>query len=426
MTPTTKRTLGFIGGALMTTAIAAPASAQSAQPRDRIGGDPRDRIFALEQRVNEMENRGGVKVAPGTTFEFGGYVKLDFTYDFEQTQGFSVGGSTLGVGRPDDGGFRAQARESRFNVKSTTQTDTGPVTALIEFDFFNGDGNELISNSNRARLRLAYGTWNGFLAGQNWSLFMPIAFGAAQVNFAGPVGTVFLRHPQVRYTFPEMETASGSFTAAVSLESSENSARFDDPNFGAGGLAAPSIGGSEPKTDQLPDLIGAVTWTNGVQRAKVAGMLTELNSPIGSDSEIGYGVNLAFATPLWAGSDFRGSFNWGDGLGRYILSGGIGNAGIIDTTTGNLDTIEIWGGQLSLRQTLTDTISISFAGGFFRAEDRFAPTDRKEQISATTTVFYEPNSKTTMGLQFLWLQAENDRGAQEAASRLQFSTQFRF
>lgn len=415
MTRTPKRALGLVGAALLTTALTAPVV--QAQTADEL----RSQVFALQQRVDALENRGGVKVAPGTTFEFGGYVKLDFTYDFEQTQGFSVGGNDLRIGAPDNGGFRAQARESRFNVKSTTQTDTGPVTALIEFDFFNGEGNELISNSNNARLRLAYGEWNGFMAGQNWSLFMPIAFGAPQVNFSGPVGTVFLRHPQVRYTFPKMQTASGTFTFAASLESSENSARFD-----TGGLAAPSLPGGEPKTDQLPDLIGAVDWSNGTQRARAAFMLTELNSPISSDSEIGYGVNLAFATPLWAGSDFRGTFNYGDGLGRYILSGGIGNAGIINTTTGNLETIEIWGGNLSLSQDLTDTFSIAFAGGYFKAEDRFAATDLKEQISLTSTVFYKPNSKTTMGLQFLWLQGENDAGRQEATSRLQFSTQFRF
>ena len=427
MRTTFNKTLGVVGAALLSSAIVAPAMAQNAEPRDRIGGDPRDTIFALEQRVNEMENRGGVEVASGTTLQFGGYAKVDFIYDFEKALGFSTSGS-FPVNGPDDGGFFVQTRQSRFNVKSTTQTDTGPVTALIEFDFFNGAGNELISNSNRARMRLAYGTWNGIMAGQNWGLFMPIAFGAPQTNFSGPAGTVFLRHPQIRYTFPTMETASGSFTFATSLESSENAARTIDGNGNpigpAGGLVAPSLGLSEQKTDQLPDFVAAVDWTNGVQRAKVAGMLTELNSPIGSDSEIGYGISLAFATPLWAGSDLRGTFNYGDGIGRYI-SLGVGNAGVIHPT-GDLETIESWGGNLSLSQSLTDTVSVAVAGGHYKVEDTFAPTDTEQTNTATITLFYNPNSKVTFATQFIWARNELANGQSDKASRWQSSVQFKF
>jgi hypothetical protein len=408
MKKTYTKTLGVVGAALLSSAIVAPAQAQSAD-------ELRSQVFALQQRVDALENRGGVKVAPGTTFEFGGYVKLDAIYDFEQPLGFSTNGDSVVVGGSDDGGFFMQARESRFNVKSTTQTDAGPVTAFIEFDFFTGTGNELISNSNSPRMRHAYGTWNGILAGQNWSLFQPVAFGPPQVNFSGPAGTVFLRQSQIRYTFPK----NGDFTFAVSLENSENTARF----AASGALAAPTAGGVA-KTDQLPDFIAAADWTNGVQRARIAGMLTELNSPTSSDSEIGYGVNVAFATPLWAGSDLRGTFNYGDGIGRYIQNG-VGRAGIIDAT-GNLETIESWGGNLSLSQQLTDTVSIAAIGGHYKVEDTFAATDLKKVDIASVTLFYKPNAKVTIGTQFIWAREENKDGANDASSRWQTSLQFNF
>jgi hypothetical protein len=412
MKKTYTKTLGVVGAALLSSAIVAPAQAQGAD-------ELRSQVFALQQRVDALENRGGVKVAPGTTFEFGGYVKLDFMYDFEKPLGFSTGGN-FDVNSPDDGGFFAQARESRFNVKSTTQTDTGPVTALIEFDFFTGTGNELISNSLSPRLRHAYGTWNGILAGQYWTLFKSLPFGLPQVNFSSPAGNVFLRQPQIRYTFPKMETTAGTFTFAASLENSENSARFD-----TGGTAAPTLGGV-PKTDQLPDFVTAVDWTNGVQRARGALMLTELNSPISSDSEIGYGISLAFATPLWAGSEVRGIFQYGDGIGRYIITGGATNAGIINTTTGNLQTIKSWGGNLALIQQLTDTVSIAFGGGQYKVEDTFANTDVSQVDMVTATLFYKPNAKVTIGTQFIWASTENAGGQVDEASRWQTSLQFNF
>lgn len=416
MKKTFTKTLGVVGAALLSSAIVAPAFAQSA---DQL----RSQVFALQQRVDALENRGGVKVAPGTTFEFGGYVKLDAMYDFEEAGGFSIDGSGSQPGGalsgPNDGGFFMQVRESRFFLKSTTQTDTGPVSALIEVDFFTATGNELISNSTSPRLRLAYGTWNGILAGQNWSLFHPIAFTPPQINFSGPAGTVFLRQPQVRYTFPKMETTAGTFTFAASLENSENSARFQ-----SGALAAPTAGG-EPKTDQLPDFLAGVDWTNGVQRARGVVMLTELNSPTSSDSEIGYGVSLAFASPLWAGSDLRALFNYGDGIGRYIQHG-VGLAGIIDAATGNLETIESWGGALSLSQKLTDTVSVAVVGGHYRVEDRFAGTDLKQLNTGAVTLFYNPNPKVTIGTQLLWTRGEIDNGDSNEFYRWQTSLQFRF
>ncbi|MGF6859704.1 hypothetical protein ABIE69_000251 [Rhodobacteraceae bacterium MBR-64] len=416
-----KKTLGLVGAALLSTAMTAPAL--HAQSADEL----RSQVFALEQRLSALEKQGGVKVPSGTTLQFGGYVKLDFIYDLDENHGNNLDGSSIGAGNPGKGGFRAQARQSRFNLRSTTETANGPAVAFLEFDFSTTTGNELISNSNSPRMRHAYGQWNGILAGQTWSNFMPIAYIADTVDFGGSVAVTFIRQAQLRYTFPE----NNGVKVAVSLESSEFTGRIQTaPGVFTSQRSFSTTGttdGLSAEIDDMPDFNITADWTNGVQRARVGGLLRHLNAPVGSpgnDDAIGYGVNFAFGSPLWAGATISAMATYGDGIGRYLVNG-VGQDAVVDAS-GNLHTIEAWAATAQIMQALTDTVSAGVTYGYYQIEDTYMPTDTDNIQSLHATLYYKPNSKVRFGAEFIWAERELANNDSDSISRLQGSVQFNF
>ena len=94
------------------------------------------------------------------------------------------------------------ARQSRLFVRTATLTTWGDVNTPLEFDLFGTSGNESVSNSHNLRLRHAYGTLGGLLAGQTWSNFMMVSALPETLDFGGPVGQTFVRQAQVRWTQP--------------------------------------------------------------------------------------------------------------------------------------------------------------------------------------------------------------------------------
>src|SRR5437899_10708201 len=195
--------------------------------------DLKAQVGALQKKVGELEikqgtvekkqavtvpdnvvtggaTKGSFKL-PGsnTSVTLGGYVKLDAVFS-NPSAGVDTKGdlfldpTTIAVG-PDAGNnernqVKFGARESRLFVKTNTPTTFGDLNTHVEFDFYGADGNESVSNSHGFRLRHAYGTLGNFLAGQTWTNFMNPASLPDTLDFGGPVGQIFDRQAQVRWT----------------------------------------------------------------------------------------------------------------------------------------------------------------------------------------------------------------------------------
>ncbi|MBS7689777.1 hypothetical protein I0E98_01515 [Pseudomonas lalucatii] len=115
-----------------------------------------------------------------TTLAIGGYIKAQSTLS---SNGFADGkaneivtpGSLRAVDeRQGAGSF--SARQSRFNIGTSTPLAGNTLTTFVEVDFYGADdeANEFVSNSYAPRLRHAYGSWGNWLAGQTWSTFMDL------------------------------------------------------------------------------------------------------------------------------------------------------------------------------------------------------------------------------------------------------------
>ena len=137
--------------------------------------------------------------APVTEVTVSGYVKGDFIWDFDQSLGTTFT-SGVGIDQRDqkDVHFSTHAQQTRFRIRSRTDTAIGQIRTLIEGHFFGaglGFG-----------LRHAWGEWdmtpNWTLGiGRFWRLGYDVFTGVTLVDFGGSAGAPGRsRTEQVRLT----------------------------------------------------------------------------------------------------------------------------------------------------------------------------------------------------------------------------------
>jgi len=122
-----------------------------------------------------------------------------------------------------NGIFGQSPRESKFGIETRTPTPFGEARTVFEFDWAGstsfapgGTDPQSVSDNILPRLRYAYGTLGGLLAGQATSNFSDPDANAETLDFGGNVGEPgHVRIPQVRYTMPAWWGASLSVSAEV-------------------------------------------------------------------------------------------------------------------------------------------------------------------------------------------------------------------
>ena len=106
--------------------------------------------------------------------------------------------------------FLQSPRELKFNVETRTPTAWGEARTFMEFDWAGSTGfapggadPTSVSDNLVPRLKFAYGTLGGFLAGQANSNFSDPDANSETIDFGGNVGDPgVVRIPQIRYTVP--------------------------------------------------------------------------------------------------------------------------------------------------------------------------------------------------------------------------------
>ena len=187
-----------------------------------------------------------------TSVSFSGYVKLDAIYDFDQylTESFAGYDGYDGGGKPsriildgEEGGnpnFSMHARQTRLRFDSLTPTKMGGLKTKIETDFYYHSGSPL-------RLRHAYASLGGVLAGQTWSILGDENTYADTIDFEGPVGVVAPRKPQLRYTSGHGEESHHPGCNRSSRRSDYPEDRWRDGTLPES--PAESTGGSAPENE---------------------------------------------------------------------------------------------------------------------------------------------------------------------------------
>ena len=254
-----------------------------------------------------------------------------------------------------NGVFMFSPQQSRFNVETRTPTAWGEARTFFEWDWAGctnfscqtvqqGGGDSLVP-----RLRFAYGTLGGFLAGQAISNFSDADADTESMEFGGAMGSTGGRRiPQVRYTLAGPWGSAFSVSAEQPTTSMITPAGIlsSDSNVGAlpGGPGAPTpisalcngvpctgagtaIQGNIGRTI-APNLTFASYWAQPWGHVDFAGILVPLDVNDGrfiSRKFLGYGGHIAGdVKPGWFGwnkDDFLFSFVAGEAIGNDMSGG---------------------------------------------------------------------------------------------------------
>ncbi len=221
--------------------LGAGAAARTPLAAQQQSGAPaaRDSTAAAKAKAKETPS----------TIEIYGFAQGDAIYDFgsNDPNWFDVNRPTKLPAFKDEFGFDGHtwlsARQTRFGVKTSLPTDHGDMKATFEFDMF---GVGVDAGQTTIRLRLAYGQWGHWGAGQLWSPFMDIDVFPNVLDYWGPNGMIFFRNVMVFYEpvndstqeamiAVERPGASGDAGQLADREEIENLfARFPAPDLSAG------------------------------------------------------------------------------------------------------------------------------------------------------------------------------------------------
>jgi len=381
-----------------------------------------DRIDKLEQEISALKSRPATApaAAPATgssSISTGGYIKLDAQIT-EYSDGRGPAGASEDFlipslipvgGESGDPKTHFNAKESRFWIKGKTQTDAGEIAGHIEIDFeLSGQGDERISNSYAPRLRHAYFTWDKWLFGQTWSTFFNVSTLPDFLDFVGPVGTIFVRQSQVRYTTGNFMLAAENPQSTLYTGQNATASSFDD--------------------NAMPDLIARYNITSGKSNYSAAFMVRELAYDTGTDieSEYGYALSLAGKMAIGdSGSDLRVMVNAGNALGRYMGLNAF-RAGAVELD-GSIELIDEIGAFIAYRQMWNQQWRSSFGVSMAEADNPdSAGNAAKSYATSHLNLVYQPVAPLELGGELILGSKELEDGTDGDITRLQFSAKYSF
>jgi len=310
----------------------------------------------------------GVFKVPGTdsTMKIYGFAELNGVYDmgthtsdiddwdwasFLPTQPFdhpvaNTGQSGYSVATKNNSLYMT-GRTSRLGVTTTSPSDFGPITMVLEGDFNSPSPNNFSSpvttNGNTFRLRKAYGQIGGFLFGQTWSTFFDGDSLPDTVDFNAVPSACLERIPMLQYTFKTGSNSSLAIAAefpfdrmyqglsghVVAQDGSEGyaAASYQDvPDFHANWTYSDSWGHVSLRGVYL-------TYKTGGNEVLTGSSITTQPSLSGT----GYGAalsghfNIAKDTFVW-------SVEGGDGIGRMMFGS------ILQSAINDGQKIDLWKG----------------------------------------------------------------------------------
>lgn len=407
----------------------------------------------------------GSFLIPGTntSFSVGGYVKLDYFYDFTTAAG-AVGGAPGAVGIPLDAAYghaasaghsthgvsSMTASESRFNIQTRTPTAYGEVKTFIEGDFTNPSGLtngatfQTESNSSGLRLRQAYGTIGPFLAGQTFSTLRDLNAEPETLDFGGDNVPGTNRQPQIRYTY---DTGIG-LNVIGAIENPDTV--FSDATNGAAASTSFGTSNNSNNNQKVPDFILGGVFTQPWGHVSLRGVFRDLYDHQGgatggntglttSTSSFGYGLALGGDFKTFGKDDLVGQVWGGDGIGRY-LSPNCSQGGCPDLYVNNNSSINssqsvsAWGAMIGYQHWWADNLRSNASASYieFQNDSGFVSNTtafnalNKHYITAHVNLIWSPVPSVDTGIEFIFGERELQTGQTGNTDRFQYSAKWKF
>lgn len=432
-------------------AAAAVSSAEGAQPPPLTEAERAQAIQELQEmraRITALENRLGVAPPPTQytpaaekrtkdhNLELYGFVQLDAIQDFKRvdpdwdatlrpsripTQKGQFGG---------DGQSIFSVRQSRLGAKATGMLAGKPYEAKFEFDLF---GTGVDAGQTTFRVRHMYAKWGPFLAGQTNTLFMDGDIFPNVLDYWGPIGMVFVRNPQLRWTFLNRN----GWEAAVALEHPS-----DDIDPGNIRLIDPDIAANIQSNEELPDLTAAIRYGGDWGHVRLGGILRKIgfetrgtvdNEPSGHNT--GWGVNATSAIKVSLATARLGVV-YGRGIATYMNDGGTDLAPAVSTIlvppniilVPRAEAVKLLGVSAYVDFQWAKEWSSAVGYSFAKVDNTNfqEPTAFHRGDYASANLLYAPADNVLAGIEFLWGKRTDNDGDKGTDARVQTSFKWSF
>ncbi len=338
-------------------------------------------------------------------FEIYGFAMTDIGYNFNQ-----IHPDWFDVVRPTklptmenqfgtDGNAYFSARQTRFGVKSGTQTALGELFTQFEFEMF---GVGVDAGQTTIRLRHAYGELGQFGVGQYWSPFMDIDVFPNSVEYWGPNGMAFFRNVQFRYM-----PMKGDSRLTIALERPGASA---DAGIYAGRIELAGIAPNFP----VPDLSAEYRSAHGWGYVELAGIvrymkwedLIEDQIDLNGDA-IGWGLNLSSNIKIGQDNLIRVSVLYGAGVQNYMNDAPVDVA--IDTAEQNGVAIPLLGAVLFLEHNWSEKFATAIGYSMLDIDNTNGQSYDAFSMGsyALGNIIYYPVNNVMMVCEVQWGNREN-------------------
>jgi hypothetical protein len=330
-----------------------------------------------------------------------------------------------------DGQSSVSVKQSRFGVKGTMPTGetSAPINFKFEFDLF---GVGVDAGQTTFRLRHAYGEWGSLLAGQTNSLFMDGDVFPNTIDYWGPIGMVFYRNVQIRWT--PYKTDNSHFAIAIERPGND----IDSGNIRlVEGFEDAEIQNNE----ELPDLTVQYRLNGGWGHFQAAGILRKVGYEFrqysgekwNSGSETGWGINLGSAINTIGNDKLLLQVVYGEGIASYMNDGGMdlapeaaySGATLADVTaqavplTGVLAYYdhywsEKWSSSIGYSFNKVDNTNFQDDGAYHNGE------------YASVNLLTYPVENLMVGGELMWGKRTNNDGNSDDDVRFQFTVKYNF
>jgi hypothetical protein len=352
-------------------------------------------------------------------FQIYGFAMTDIGYNFNQIHSdwFDVVRTTKLPTYENqygtDGNVFFGVRQTRFGVKSSTQTGLGELFTQFEWEMF---GTGVDAGQTTLRLRHAYGELGCIGVGQYWSPFMDIDVFPNSIEYWGPNGMVFFRNVQFRYM-----PIKGDTRLTFALERPGASA---DGGVYSEILQQQNIRSQFP----LPDLSAEYRYGQSWGYVELAGILRYIkwvdqndNEYDLSDEALGWGLNLSSNLKITKNDVLRLSFVYGEGIQNYMNDAPV-DIGIKDNTDANDPEKPIKGVPIPMMSAVAfldhnwnEKFSTSLGYSFLDMDNTDLQTydafNRGQY--ALINLLYTPVENVMMGAELQWGQRENFNNLEE-------------
>lgn len=305
-----------------------------------------------------------------------------------------------GYGGPEQANVNARGSQIRVDVRAPDVP--GNFRFYYQNDFF-GSGSGMAY-----RVQHLYGQYYNVTAGFTYSCFEDPDAWPDTVDYEGPNSMVWARRALVRYMLP----IGDGFLANFGIEAPASEV---DGNSTTNKISGDS---------STPDFTANLRWENQTYgHVQLAGVVRDIGASgtsTGSQSVLGYGVNLADSINLFKRDSFQSQLTYGEGIFRYMNDDFVNNDAAIGPA-GNLKPLPVYAIMAGYTHGWTDYLRSTATFGYVDIDNQSTqgPTAYRKTYYGSFNVVWQIRKRLSVGFEGLYGKKEEQGGADGDVWRFQ-------